>query len=269
MLKRWSVRLALLSLGLWVLACAALLGFRHQLIYPFRDWPLASQVSGLPGAVAVEVPSADGTPVTVWQVKGRAGLPDIIHFTGNAGSLPSSAPRLTELALQGYGIIAMNYRGAAGAPGSPSQVRIVEDALAVYDAFADTPPVIYGTSLGAAVAVQLAARRPAQALVLGAPFARLCETAQHHYPPIPACWLLWDERWDSQDAIGTYEGPLLILHGEADRIIPVTQALQLFAAANKPKRIVTYPEGRHNDLRLYGSGQEILRFLADLPGAQK
>lgn len=242
-----------------------MLGLRHEFIYPFRDWPLAGQVSGLPGAEAAKVTAPDGTIITVWRVKARPGHPNILHFTGNAGSLPSSAPRLAELSLPGYGVIAMNYRGAAGAPGVPNQANIVRDALAVYDAHADTPPVVYGTSLGAAVAVQLAARRPVQALVLETPFARLCETASHHYPVIPACWLLWDERWDSLDAIGDYAGPLLILHGDADRIVPISQGQRLFQAANAPKQFVTYPGGRHNDLRLHGAGQDILRFLADLP----
>ncbi|MFK7945619.1 MAG: alpha/beta hydrolase [Paracoccaceae bacterium] len=249
-MKRWLLRLTLLGFVVWIAACAAMLAFRHHLIYPFRDWPSAHQVSGLPGAEAVNVKAADGNPITVWRVKAHAGKPDILHFTGNAGSLPSSGPRLAELALQGYGIVAMNYRGAAGAPGSPTQIQIVSDAMAVYDAFANVPPVVYGTSLGAAVAVQLAARRPVRALVLEAPFASLCETAQTHYPVIPACWLLWDERWDSMAAIDAHTGPLLVMHGAADRVIPISQARALYSAANEPKKFIAYPEGRHNDLRL-------------------
>ncbi|MEM1300777.1 MAG: alpha/beta fold hydrolase [Pseudomonadota bacterium] len=247
------------------MACGGLLAFRHDLIYPFRDWPVADQVSGLPGAVVREVTAPDGVSVITWQVPPQKGQPYILHFTGNAGSLPSSGPKLTELAVQGHGIIAMNYRGAGGATGEPSQTQIVADALAVHDAIADGPVVVYGTSLGAAVAVQVAAQRTVRALILETPFANMCETAEHHYPLIPACWLLWDERWESRAAITTYQGPLLILHGDADRIVPISEGRKLFDAANEPKEFVTYPGGRHNDLRLHGSGQEILRFLKALP----
>ena len=234
-MARFAVRLALFGVLVWVALIAVLLASRHSLIYPFRAWPIATQTSGLVGAEVHELIASDGVPLSVWRVEPRLGKPDILFFTGNAGSLPSSGPRLNELALQGYGIIAMNYRGSGGAPGVPSQAAITTDALSVYDAYASTPPIIYGTSLGAAVATQVAAKRKAAALVLETPFARLCETAQHQYPIVPACLVMWDERWDSLSAIDAHVGPLLILHGDADRIVPIAHGRRLFAAANEPK----------------------------------
>jgi fermentation-respiration switch protein FrsA (DUF1100 family) len=185
---------------------------------------------------------------------------------GNAGSLPSNAPRLTEFTARGYGVVALNYRGAGGAPGAPSEAALTADALALYDRYADAgrPPVLYGTSLGAALAVQLAARRPAAALILETPFARLCETAQHHYPLVPACLILPDERWESAEAIRQVDAPLLILHGDADQTIPLAHGQALFQAANGPKRMRVYPGGRHNDLRLHGAGADAIAFLHDV-----
>lgn len=268
-MRRWLLRAAGLAILIWSVAVAALLLFRHDLLYPFRDWPRATQAAGIPGVKAVTVTAVDGTPLTLWTVAPRPGHPVILHFVGNAGSLPSAGPRLSEYVYQGYGIVALNYRGAGGAPGAPSQDAIVADALLAYDSIESLLgehglPVIYGTSLGAAVAVQVASRRASRAVILQAPFNRLCETAQIHYPWAPVCLLLWDERWDSADAIGAIRAPLLIQHGGADQVIPVAQARGLFAAAQEPKRLIVYPDGRHNDLRLYGAGTEALGFLEDL-----
>ncbi len=267
-LRRTLIFLAVGAGVLWLTACAGLLVMRHSLIYPFRDWPDARQVSGLPGAVVAEITAHDGTPLLVWRVAPLPNRPTVFYFKGNGGSLPSVSPRLRELVHRGYGIVALNYRGAGRAPGAPRQIDLVRDAMDVFEQFAPDRKdlrVIYGSSLGAAVATQLAARREASALILETPFARLCETAQYHYPVIPACQLLWDERWDSIDVIADIDMPLLVLHGDADGVIPVAHGQKLFDAAPDPKVMHIYAGGRHNDLRLYGAGKDIIGFLETLP----
>lgn len=253
------------GLAVWAIVVAGMLVFRHALIYPFRDWPDARTVSGLPGAAARTFRTDDGVEVIYWHVAPRQGQPTILCFMGNAGSLPSSAPRLREFALRGFGIAALNYRGAGGAAGHPDQQVLVADALALYDLLGDHRPVIWGTSLGAALAVQLAVRRPVRALILETPFARLCETAEHHYPLIPACLVLPDNRWPSIEVIRDVRAPVLVLHGDADRIIPLSHGKALFAAVPVRRQIIVYPGGRHNDLPLHGAGADIMAFLATLP----
>lgn len=222
----------------------------------------------MPGARVQTITAADGVPLTVWTAPARADRPTILYLMGNAGALPSAGPRLEELVLAGYGLVALNYRGAGGTPGAPSQAALVSDALTVYDALTGgpaDPPVIYGTSLGAALAVQTAAQRRSKALILETPFTRLCDTAHDHFPGVPHCLLLWDEEWASIDLIAGIDAPLLVLHGDADRIVPITHGRRLFDAAVEPKTFVTFPGGRHNDLRLHGAGIEIIRFLEALP----
>ncbi len=191
---------------------------------------------------------------------------------GNGGSLPSVGPRLTEFVHRGFGLAALNYRGAGGAPGRPSQQALISDAVHLYDHLdiilgERIPPssrVIFGSSLGAALSVQLAARRASAAVILETPFNRLCEVATHHLRLFPACTVLPYERWASAEAIGAVEAPILILHGDADRTIPVSQGKALFTAAPEPKRLTVYSGGRHNDLRLHGAGIDAIAFVEEV-----
>jgi len=274
----WTI-LAILAAAVlvWAAAVGGMYFMRHALIYPFRYLPESAGRVDLDLGQTVRVEGGDGTPLRLWTVPARDGRPTILHFTGNGEALGSGAERMAELAEAGFGVVVMNYRGAAGAPGRPREAAIVADAVAVHDALpallpgarATAPPVIHGTSLGAAVAVQLATRRPAAALVLEAPFARLCEVAAHHYPFLPACRILPDERWESLAAIDAVAAPILILHGAEDAVIPPAQSARLAAAAPEPKRRRVLAGAGHNDLHLHGAGRLVARFLAGIAPASE
>ena len=266
-----------LAVGLavaWLAACVGLIVFARTLIYPFEPGISASQPVGVPGAQAATFTAGDGTPLTIWLVPPDAGRPTVLYFMGNGGSLPSHGPLLAEIAGHGFGIVALNYRGAGGAPGKPSQEALTADALALYDQLdaivgepvPSTKRIIFGTSLGAALAVQLGAERPSAGLVLESPFNRLCEVARFHYPIFPACLLLPYEQWNSAERIGEINAPVLMLHGDADATIPLSQGRALFTAANEPKRLIVYPGAGHNDLQLHGSGADASAFIEGLAG---
>ncbi len=269
-LKRTILRVLVAALCVWLIACAYLLVNRRDLIYPFLDVD-AGDASSVPRAAAVRRPSVhDGVELIVWAAPPLGGKPTILYFPGNAGSLPYAAPRLAEFTRRGYGLAALNYRGSGGAAGAPGEAALIADALTVHDALPDltgsaAPPVIFGVSLGAALAVQTAARRPARAVLLEAPFARLCEAAEHHYPLVPACAILWDERWDSIGIIGGIEAPMLIQHGSDDRVIPLTQGQRLAASAPAGARLIAYPGAGHNDLHRHGAGTDAMDWLDSVP----
>ncbi|HSF96800.1 MAG TPA: alpha/beta hydrolase [Thermohalobaculum sp.] len=267
------IRGALTAFAVWLIACAGLVLSARTLIYPFQPGFSVERPVGLPGAHAVTLTAADGTPLTVWLKAPAPGSPVVLYFMGNGGMLPAHAPLLAALAEGGYGIAALNYRGAGETPGTPSQEALTADALALYDGLdglLDGKPaphrVIWGTSLGAALAVQLAARRPAAALILESPFNRLCEVAQIHYPIFPVCLILPWERWDTADLIGTIGAPLLVLQGSADRIIPPAQGRRLYEAAQAKKRLIVYPDARHNDLPPGAAARDAAAFVAGLTG---
>ena len=138
------------------------------------------------------------------------------------------------------------------------------------DRIPQTGPVLlcanHANSLLDPVLVGIAARRPVGGLILETPFNRLCEMAQIRYPVFPACLLLPYEHWDSANLIGQIDAPVLILHGDADKTIPLSQGQALFDAAPEPKRLIIYPGARHNDLRLYGAGIDAITFIEGLAG---
>lgn len=262
---------AALAVGLlWAGVVALALGFRFALIYPFPYPNDGGEIDRLPGRRVVSLAAADGTPLTVWIADPRQGRPVIVHFTGNAGWLAAGATTMRAFAEAGYGVAILGYRGAGGLPGAPREADLIADGVALLDALpmifpgAPGPPIVYGTSLGAALAVQVATRRPAAALVLEAPFSRLCDAAEHAYPILPACFVMWDERWDSLVSIREVSAPVLVLHGEADRVIPAAQGKRLFDEAQEPKQLMLYPDGRHNDLRLHGASSDTLAWLETL-----
>mgnify|MGYP001618192792 FL=1 len=127
--------------------------------------------------------------------------------------------------------------------------------------------VYFGRSLGAAVAVELAmAERPA-GLILETPFCSIQTMASR---TLPGSGFLMKTRFDSLSKIGRIHAPLLLLHGDADEVVPHAEGRRLFEAAREPKAFYTIPRARHNDTYIVGGNAYWLqwqRFLASLPGA--
>ena len=163
--------------------------------------------------------------------------------------------------------MAFAYRGYGGSTGRPSEAGLLRDAVAAYDfARARYPAkriVLFGESLGTAVAVALAAGHEIGALILDAPFSSATDVGAAAYPFAPVRWMLKD-KYRSDERIGRVSAPLLVLHGEQDRIVPIRLAERLFALAREPKRFVRFAEGGHVDLDGHGAAKVVKEFLAGL-----
>jgi hypothetical protein len=149
------------------------------------------------------------------------------------------------------------YRGYGGNPGTPTERGLVADGAAALDfldgeGIAANRLVIYGESLGSGVAVLLAAQREVAGLILEAPFTSVADVAQHHYSFMPASALVRD-RFDSLARIGQVRAPILVLHGERDRVVPLRFGRALFDAAPEPKELWLAREAGHEDLARYGA----------------
>ncbi len=126
--------------------------------------------------------------------------------------------------------------------------------------------VYYGESLGAAVAVALAAERPPLALILRSPFTSLADIGRHHYPYLPIHPRFLQDRYPSIDRIGAVGSPVLVIAGALDRVVPPDQSRRLYEAAPEPKRFVLIPDGDHNDAspaHRQRSIDEVARFVRE------
>jgi hypothetical protein len=228
---------------------------------------VAPAQAGLPRAEEVALTSSDGEKLVAWYVAPRGGKPLVLYFQGNAEGLPARVNRFTWLTADGTGLLALCYRGYGGSTGTPTESGLICDAEAAYDfARAHTPAkriVLFGESLGTAVAVALAAGHEIGALILDAPFTSAADVGAAAYRFVPVRWSMKDT-FHSDERIGRVSAPLLVLHGEQDRIVPIRFGEALFALAREPKRFVRFPQGGHVDLDDHGAAKVVKEFLAKL-----
>jgi fermentation-respiration switch protein FrsA (DUF1100 family) len=244
---------------------AGLYVFQRQLLYfPDVARPKLGDLAAL-GVREVKLRTVDELSLLSWYLPPSNGRPVVAYFHGNGGHIGYRAERLRWFARAGYGVMMAEYRGYGGNPGAPTEFGLLTDGGAALDFLGGegmTPNrlVIYGESLGSGVAVPLAAQREVAALVLEAPFTSVAEVAQYHYSFMPASALVRD-RFDSRASIGHVKAPILVLHGEQDRIVPPRFGRALFDAASEPKELWLAREAGHEDLARYGAFEAVLDFL--------
>ena len=193
--------------------------------------------------------SVDGVNLHGWYCPVENPRAVILYAHGNEGNLANRAPfyRLLTERL-GVSVLAFDYRGYGKSEGEPSEAGLLIDARAARKFLAERAGVpeqeiiLYGQALGGGVMVDLAAKDGARGLILESTFSSLSAVANHKYPFAGS---LLQDQFDSVAKIGTYQGPTLIAHGEEDRVVPIKQAKQLYAAANEPKWFLPIPEAGH------------------------
>ena len=239
---------------------------RSLMYFPDR-MRVAPAAAGLPEAEDIVLDTADGEKVVAWHIPPQQGRPVILYFHGNGGALHIRVDRFRAITAGGNGLVALSYRGYGGSTGRPSEVGLIADGAATYRfAVARHPAakiVLWGESLGSGVAVALAAQQPVGGLVLEAPFTSAVDIAAAVYPFVPVRLLMWDQ-FRSDRHIGAVKAPVLILHGERDRVVPISYGERLFALAREPKKFVRFPQGRHEDLDTQGAITIARHFIDEL-----
>ena len=225
----------------------------------------APAAAGFPEAQEIWLDAADGERVIVWHVPPRGDRPVVLYFHGNGGSLRLRVDRFRRIAADGVGLVALSYRGYGGSSGTPTEQGLIEDARAAY-AYADEHYpgriALWGESLGTGVAVALAAEKPVTRIILDAPYTSTVDVAAAIYWFLPVRPLMKDQ-FRSDERIKSVKVPVLILHGEADQVIPIRYGERLLAMIPGEKRLVRFPGGYHGDLDRLGAANEALAFLRE------
>jgi fermentation-respiration switch protein FrsA (DUF1100 family) len=261
---KWLIVIAALGYGGLL---ALMYVFQRSLMYfPDSSRTLPAQ-AGLQQAQELLLTSSDGETLIAWHVAPRGDRPVVLYFQGNGGALNLRADRFAWLTADGNGLVALSYRGYGGSTGRPSEDGLIRDARTAYDFAATRYPakriVLFGESLGSAVAIALAAERAVGGLILDAPFTSAAEVGASAYPFAPVRRMIKDA-FRSDLRIGRVHAPLLVLHGERDGVVPIRFGERLFDLANEPKRMVRFPAGDHADLDNHGAIDVVKAFLAGL-----
>lgn len=251
----------------YLLLLVILMFFEERLIYipsryPEGDW----QSPGLKPEDAWFT-AADGTRLHGWYAPSPRPRAVVLFCHGNAGNITDRIDLFYGMRdLVGVSVLVFDYRGFGRSEGRPTEAGVLADAraarqwLAQREGIPEEQIVLMGESLGGAVAVDLAAEKPARALILECTFARIRDVGAYHFPWLPVRWLM-RTNFNSVEKIGLHQGPLLQLHGDSDTIVPHRFGQELFKAANEPKQFHTISGRDHNDARDLEYYEKIRAFL--------
>ena len=302
--RQWF-RLILSVLAAYVLAVFMLHLLQRSLIYfPTREARIEPGDAGFPpGQVhTITVSALDQMELRGWHVlpaghiaasrrdcdrELAAGGRLVLYFSGNGGNRRYRTAEVGILARLGLHVFVVDYRGYGDTPGSPSEELLSSDARAVWTYATRVRRVqpgrviLYGESLGGAVAVRLAAElceadnAPA-GLILRSTFSSLVDAGAHHYPWLPVRLALVD-RYPAIEFIPRVTCPILQIHGARDTIMPILLGQRLFAkapahsSAGIRKTFIEVPRAAHNDMTLVAEQElraAIREFLSSLDRAQ-
>jgi len=236
----------------YILICLFMWAFQRNLIYVPTKHIAAPEAYGLNDFESLRLTSEDGTHVLAWYHKASDGYPTIIYYHGNGGNLAGRKNYFRQLADAGFGVLGLDYRGYGTSEGSPTEMGLYQDARATMDyaiktlSLARNQIIIYGESLGTGVAVEIASEYRSGGLILQSPFTSMEEVAKYTYPWLPVHCLLKD-RFDSIVKIANVHVPLLLFHGQRDKVVPIEEGKTLFDYASKPKEAIYYPKNGHED----------------------
>jgi uncharacterized protein len=269
---------AALAAGYLAFCLVMYLSQNRLVFYP----AIGKEVTGTPDQVGltyetVSLATADGEILHGWFVPApdstkEANASVVLFFHGNAGNISHRLDTMLMFERLGMGSFFIDYRGYGNSTGKPSEQGTYTDAAAAWNYLTVTRQlrasqiVIFGESLGGAVAAWLAERHVPRALVLESTFTSIPEVAADHYPALPVR-LLARIRYDSRARLNSIDCPVFVAHSRDDELIAFKHGRKLFDAAKSPKQFLEM-RGGHNEAFIFAQpawSAALATFLGSVP----
>ena len=177
--------------------------------------------------------------LVAWYFKKNPKYKTLLFFHGNAGKIDSRIYKLNEFSKLNINYLIFAYRGFSGNEGNPSEKGLYKDSRAVkywlnLNNIQDSEIILYGESLGTAIAVDLGKEFDFSGIILESPFTSMTELGKKYYPYLPVKLLLKD-KYETIKKLDKINSPILVMHGAKDNIVPFDMGLKVYENANSPK----------------------------------
>lgn len=223
-----------------------------QVFQPTRKVERTPEDIGLPYR-EVQFVAEDSTFLRGWWVPAENPVGTLLYLHGSGGNMGGRVEVLRDLHRLGVNVFTFDYRGYGKSRGIPTEEGLYRDARAAFevirshhDDMEDPPVVVYGRSLGGAVAVQLARDKPLCGLIIEGTFCSIVAVGEHRHPNLPVRRFN-SIRFDSESKVGALTVPTLVAHSRDDEVIPFDQGRCLYDACPEPRQFMEL-RGTHNDV---------------------
>ena len=203
---------------------------------------------------AVRLTTADGESLAAWQLEPEDPIADVVYFHGNGGNLSVWLPVFAALHAHRLRVLAVDYRGYGLSSGRPSEEGVYRDAEAVVKhatagqpKSAGLPLVFWGRSLGGPIAAAATRVVRPDGLILESSFADKAAVVRSH-PVLRMLNVFGAYRFETVKLLTDFSGPVLVIHGNRDSVVPFALGRELHGLLNTPKRFVEIAGADHNDL---------------------
>jgi uncharacterized protein len=233
------VKILLIVLITYLLVLVILYFFQRNLLYH----PSENNYFGDKLTVSIDkikIKSKDNIELMGWyHKKDSKNYKTILFLHGNAGSLENRIHKINHFQNMKINFLIIAWRGFSGNKGNPTEKGLYEDAESAINwlknkGIRTKDIIIYGESLGTGIATEIAQNNNFAGVILESPFTSMIDAAKNKYPFFPIRFLLKD-KYESDKKIKNIKSPLLIMHGESDKIVPFWMGKKMYDIANEPK----------------------------------
>ena len=188
----------------------------------------------------VKILTEDNIELLAWYHKKKSGdYKTILYFHGNAGALENRIHKINKFKDINVNFLLLAWRGFSGNQGKPTEQGLYKDAKGAIKwlnekGIENKNIIIYGESLGTGIATEVAQNKKFAGIILESPFTSMVDAGSSKYPIFPIKLLLKD-KYESNKKIKNIKSPILVMHGEEDKIVPFYMGKKIFELANEPK----------------------------------